>query len=153
MTWLRPISLALAILTILAPLAHILELPNKLSLDSNVWLAVQQHLYRGWGPFLGGPAEIGALTVNLILAYVRRDDVIAMRLTLIASTGYAGMLAAFFILNLPINTAVAAWTPATLPADWSAYRLRWETGHLIALLLSITSFGALLLEHSRRNRG
>jgi hypothetical protein len=42
-------------------MAHVLELPNKLALDGGLWLAVQQHLYRGWGPFLGGPAEIGAL--------------------------------------------------------------------------------------------
>jgi hypothetical protein len=44
----------LAILAALPPLAHVLELPNKLALDGELWLAVQQHLYRGWGPFLGG---------------------------------------------------------------------------------------------------
>lgn len=88
-------------------MAHALELPNKLSLGANLWLAVQQHLYRGWGPFLGGPAEIGALTVSLILAYMRRRNRVAAGLTLIAAIGYAGMVAAFFVLNSPVNEAVA----------------------------------------------
>ena len=49
-SWLHVINLAVAILAVLAPLAHVLELPNKLSLDANLWLVVQQHLYGGWGP-------------------------------------------------------------------------------------------------------
>ena len=61
---LRSINLTLAVV---APLAHVLELPNKLALDAPLWLAVQQHLYRGWGLFLGGPAEIGALATALAL--------------------------------------------------------------------------------------
>lgn len=39
--------------TLSALTAHVLELPNKLSLDGPLWLAVQQHLYRGWGPYIG----------------------------------------------------------------------------------------------------
>jgi hypothetical protein len=53
MRWLQRINLAFAILAVVAPLAHVLELPNKLALDGPLWLAVQQHLYRGWGPFFG----------------------------------------------------------------------------------------------------
>lgn len=63
--------------------------------------------------------------------------------TLIACIGYAGMLAAFFILNAPVNVAVSSWTPASLPSDWSSYRLRWETGHAVAALLSVISLAAL----------
>lgn len=72
MTWLRRVNLALGVLAMLAPIAHVLELPNKFALDGRLWLSVQQTLYRGWGPFLGGPAEIGALATSLILACLRR---------------------------------------------------------------------------------
>jgi len=54
MQLLHQLNLLLAALATLAPLAHVLELPNKLRLDGPLWLAVQQQLYRGWGPFLGG---------------------------------------------------------------------------------------------------
>jgi hypothetical protein len=47
------------------------------------------------------------------------------------------MIAAFFILNDPVNAAVSRWTAATLPEDWPAYRLRWEAGHALAALLSV----------------
>jgi hypothetical protein len=51
-------NIAVAIVATLAPIAHVLELPNKLRLSGPLRLAVQKSLYQGWGPFLGGPFEI-----------------------------------------------------------------------------------------------
>lgn len=75
-----------------------------------------------------------------------------MWLTLIASIGYAGMLVAFFTLNLPVNAAVSTWTWATLPADWMAYRLRWEAGHAVAAVLSVVSLATLAWARARERR-
>ena len=134
-------------------MAHVLELPNKLSLDGPLWLAVQQNLYRGWGPFIGAPTEIGALLTSLLLACQRRRTDALLWLTLLACAGYAGMLAAFFVLNAPVNSAFSSWTPATLPPDWMNYRARWEAGHAVAALLSVISAAALVrayaIEHCR----
>lgn len=153
MTALRSINLIAAVLVALAPLAHVLEMPNKLALDGPLWLAVQQHLYRGWGPFLGGPVEIGALLTALALLVARRRDRPAWRPTLVAALAYVGMIAAFFVFNNPVNAAINGWTPADLPPDWSAYRLRWETGHALAAALSVVALAALvrawLIEHDR----
>lgn len=137
-------NVVLAVLAALAPMAHVLELPNKLTLDGPLWLAVQQHLYRGWGPFLGGPAEIGALLTSLVLVILRRRDQSALRTTPIAVVAYAGMLAIFFTFNKPVNAAVSAWTAATLPQDWPSYRLQWESGHALAALLSVIGLVAAI---------
>lgn len=142
--FLRRLNFAFAILAMLGPIAHVLELPNKLALDGPLWLAVQQHLYRGWGPFLGGPAEIGALATSLAFALARRKNTKALRPALLACFCYAGMLGAFFLLNAPVNEAVSAWTETALPAGWPGYRLRWEAGHAIAAVLSVIAFTALL---------
>jgi hypothetical protein len=112
------INLVVASLAVLAPVAHALELPNKLSLDANLWLAVQQHLYRGWGPLLGAPTEIGGLVTSAALAWVRRRQRFRLSMTLIACLGYAGMLVSFFVLNSPVNFAVSSWTPTMMPPDW-----------------------------------
>jgi hypothetical protein len=144
MTCLRWVNLIFAIVAALPPLAHVLELPNKLTLDGTIWLAVQQQLYRGWGPFLGGPAEIGALATSLVLLVARRADAKCWRPTLIAAMAYAAMIATFFVFNAPVNGAVREWTPASLPNDWPAYRLRWEAGHAIAAVLSVAGLIALL---------
>jgi hypothetical protein len=137
-------NLVLAIVAMLPPLAHLLELPNKVSLDGPTWLAVQQHLYRGWGPLLGAPAEIGALATTLVLLVVRRTNDETRRLTFFAALSYAAMIATFFVLNAPVNEALSQWMPTSLPSDWESYRLRWETGHAIAALLSVAGLGVLV---------
>jgi hypothetical protein len=143
MNCLRWTNLILAILALLPLLAHVLELPNKLALDGGLWLAVQQHLYRGWGPFLGGPAEIGALVTAAALLFVRRSNSRTRRLTAIATAAYGAMIVAFFLFNAPVNQAVRGWTSTTLPSDWPAYRLRWETGHALAALLAVIGLIAM----------
>ena len=144
MTYLRWLNLIFAVAATLPPTAHLLELPNKFALDGPMWLAVQQQLYRGWGPLLGGPAEIGALATTLVLLFVRRTNVEMRRLTLISAFSYAAMIAIFFVLNAPVNSALGKWTPDTLPGDWESYRLRWETGHAIAALMSVAGVAALV---------
>jgi hypothetical protein len=150
MSWLPLINLAFAVWATLVPIAHVLELPNKLALDAPLWLAIQQHLYRGWGPFLGGPAEIGSLLTSAWLAVLRRWSGPLLRPTLLACACYAGMSAAFFALNASVNAAVAAWTAGTFPPDWPAYRARWEAGHATAAALSVIALAALSTAYLRR---
>jgi hypothetical protein len=125
-------------------MAHVLELPNKLALDGGLWLAVQQHLYRGWGPFLGGPAEIGALVTTSALLVVRRSNSRTRRLTAVATVAYGAMIAAFFVFNAPVNEAVNGWTASTLPNDWPMYRLRWEAAHALAALMAVVGLVAMI---------
>jgi len=140
---LRWANLILAALAVLPAAAHVLELPSKLTLDGPLWLAVQQLLYRGWGPFYGAPVEIGALLTSVALLVSRRRDPAAWRATVIATAAYIGMLAAFFIFNQPVNQAFAQWTPASLPPDWPAYRRQWETGHAVAFVFSVVGLVAV----------
>jgi hypothetical protein len=44
----------------------------------------------------------------------------------------------------PVNGRIAAATPATLPPDWTAWRMRWETGHAVAALLVVVALVVLL---------
>ena len=108
MSHLRWANLILAILAAMPPLAHVLELPNKLALDGELWLAVQQNLYRGWGPLLGGPAEIGALATTLALLFVRRANGETQLLRVIAAIAYAAMLVAFFVFTTVLAAFVFA---------------------------------------------
>ncbi|HTI83528.1 MAG TPA: hypothetical protein VL614_23990 [Acetobacteraceae bacterium] len=143
---LRWLALLVAFLACLAPMAHLLEMPNKLRLDGPLWLAVQQHLYNGWGPFIGAPTEIGGLLISLILLAASRGR--ARMLVGLAAAAYGGMLLSFFLLNAPVNAAVNGWTPATLPVDWAGYRWRWEIGHALSAvfaLLGLAATGAAVL--------
>jgi hypothetical protein len=141
---LRPVNLAFAVLAALPPIAHVLELPNKLALDAPLWLAVQQHLYRGWGPFYGGPVEIIAFATTSTLLVARRRDPVPRRFTLVAALAYAGMIATFLVLNAPVNAALNGWTPSSIPPDWTSWRLQWEIGHALAAILSIAAIVSLV---------
>jgi hypothetical protein len=57
------------------------------------------------------------------------------------------MIVAFFAFNAPVNAAVRGWTPTTLPSDWPTYRLRWETGHALAALLTVIGLVAMVRAH------
>jgi hypothetical protein len=94
-----------------APLAHVLELPNKFALDGPLWLAVQQRLYIGWGPLIGAPTEIGGLLLSVGAFVTHGGDRRTAGLYAVAIAAYLAMLACFFLLNEPVNKAVAVWTP------------------------------------------
>jgi hypothetical protein len=66
---------------------------------------------------------------------------------LIAAVCYLSMILYFFLFNDWVNQALVKWTAATLPADWSQYRLKWETGYALAALFSVIAFATLL--HAR----
>ena len=141
--YLRGFNLLLAAVAVTAPMAHVLELPNKLALDGPIWLAIQQSLYRGWGPIFG-PVEIAALLTTIALGVARRGNPPSLWRTILAAAGYAAMLGAFFAFNEPVNSAVTRWTADSLPSDWPDYRLQWEIGHALAAALSIVALSALI---------
>lgn len=140
---LRWISLLATAVPLAATIAHVLESPNKLALEGPLWLAVQQNLYRGWGPFIG-PFEILAALATGLLAYLLRGRRRGFALTLTAALCLVGMVVVFFLFNAPVNAAFAGWTAETLPPDWPDYRLQWELGHAIAFVLALIAFCTLL---------
>jgi hypothetical protein len=139
----RAIALIGAAGTFSAATAHVLALPNKLQLDGPLWLAVQQHLYRGWG-LLIGPCEVGAIISGCVLVYLMRRRRTVMLSAVIAAACMMLALLVFAAINAPVNAAVDSWTVTTLPANWPAYRLRSETGHAITCALALTAVIAML---------
>ena len=143
------INLLLAFVAAVPLVAHVLELPSKLSLDGPLWLAIQQKLYRGWGPIFG-PVEIAALGTTAWLYFVSPGR---RQAYLIAGICFVLMLVSFFVFNDPVNKAVTAWTAGTLPADWPSYRAKWEIGHALSAMLSLAALFVLLRERMRTSDG
>jgi hypothetical protein len=141
---LRWFSVVVAIAALLAPAAHVLEMPNKLHMEGALWLEVQQQLYRGWGPFIGAPTEIGGVLVNALLAFDPSSGARQRRLRGLAVCIYLTMILVFFVFNAPVNAAVSGWTVTTLPADWADFRWKWELGHALAALLALAALPLVL---------
>ena len=136
------IGIGCLVVDLSALMAHLLELPNKLTLAGPLWLAIQQQLYRSWGPVLG-PFEVGAVVSAWVLVWLRRGRP-GFRSTLLAAGALTTMLGLFFAVVEPVNVAVAGWTADALPPDWSSYRLRWELGHAVRTLLAVVGLALLI---------
>ena len=119
--------------------AHVLELPHKIRLDKDAYIAVQQ-LYRGWA-FLGA-ALILAMIFDAAAAFMMRGQSPAWWLTGGAAALMLATLVLFFWFVFPVNQATRNWTVA--PADWQALRARWEYAHAVDAGLTLLALIAAL---------
>ncbi|WP_199748515.1 DUF1772 domain-containing protein [Candidimonas sp. SYP-B2681] len=101
--------------------AHVLELANKISLERDAYMTVQQ-IYRGWD--LMGAEMIAALLAGLLLSFLSRREKAPFRLALAGSVLLAASLAIFFLWTFPANAATSNWSIA--PENWMALREQWE---------------------------
>jgi hypothetical protein len=144
----RFLSLLLVVLTMVPSAAHLLELPNKISLPAQDYLTVQQ-IYRGWA--LLGIVIIGAVlstAAHLIVLHLAR------RPYAIVAVGLACLIAGqavFWTFTFPVNQETVNWT--VLPEGWTQLRAQWEYSHAAGALLNFSAFLALLWAALRERDG
>ncbi len=106
--------------------AHLFSLPNKISLTESDYFLVQS-LYRGWSFF--GAVLICSLFANAALAIALRGQGTSFYLAAAAAFCIGLVLLIFLTVIYPVNQMTHNWT--VVPDNWTALRLRWETGHAI----------------------
>jgi hypothetical protein len=135
----RALSLLFASLALGPALAHLLELPNKIGLDRDDYLVVQQ-IYRGWA--LLGIVVFGALLSTLALVILVRRHARQFAWALGALACLVGTQVLFWTFTYPANRATNNWT--TLPATWEALRAQWEYSHAASAALNLAALVALI---------
>jgi hypothetical protein len=141
--WLKTfyfLSLLFAALALAPTMAHLLELPNKITLSRDAYLTVQ-HIYRGWA-FLGF-VVVSALVSTLILTIKLRKQHRAFMFSLVAFLCIAGTQVIFWTYTQPANRATQNWT--MLPENWVALRQQWEYSHATSAVLNLTALISLIL--------
>lgn len=126
--------------------AHVLERPSKMQYDAYFYITLQRSLYVQWGPpQIGGFLEPAAIAALALLAFLLRESGRDLWLTLAA---LLLMLLAFPVIFFwwiaPANAAFAATTLPAVPADWTALRSNWETGHAIRFALQFAALALLV---------
>jgi hypothetical protein len=111
------LSLVFVALALAPAMAHLLELPNKITLSREDYLTVQQ-IYRGWA--LLGIVVAGALSSTLALTILARRHQRAFAFALVAVLCIVGAQIVFWSYTYPANRATSNWT--FLPDDWRALR-------------------------------
>ena len=151
------VTLMLVALAMATAVAHALELPGKMRLPRDTYLAVQRIYYPG---FLigGGLGEFAGMLGTVALLFMTPSGSIAFWLTLAACILMLLMHLVFWIFTQPVNrfwlrdqrmaTAGAKFfgVRASKESDtreWTALRDQWEYSHLTRAILSFTAVAFL----------
>jgi hypothetical protein len=122
-------------LALIAPGAHVYELPRKIMLPMEQYFVVQG-IYRGW--WIPGLLLPAALVADLALAYSVRADRLAFSLALAAAALLALNLTIFVIWTQPVNNVTDNWLVQT--GNWQALRRQWEFSHAANAGVTLTAF-------------
>jgi len=142
---LRLVSMLLVALVVGLAFAHVLERPAKMHYDAAFYIALQKSLYVHWGPpQLGGFLEPLAIAATGLTAFFNRKrgfilsaNLVSLLLLLLAFP------LVFFWWVAPANAGFAAASLSSIPADWTALRSSWETGHVIRFVLQFLALALL----------
>jgi len=143
----RFITLLLAALALTMESAHVLELPQKMRYDAQMYSAVNTTLYRYFA-IIGGVYQVGSIVAAAVLVCLVRQRWPSFGWTL---AGALCLLLAFGIwltVVAPVNGEVSAAlqaAPASLPVVWMRLRTRWEYGHVAGFIVQFVGFCALVL--------
>ena len=136
-------------------LAHALELPGKMRLRKEEYVAVQSIYYPGFtiGALFG---EFGAIIATLVLLVVTPGDTPAYLLTFVALIALLLMHGLYWVLTHAVNKfwvadqklgkAGAAFfnpTGETAGENWARLRNRWEYSHVARACCAMVAFIAL----------
>jgi hypothetical protein len=149
------VAIVLLALTLVPPLAHALELPGKLRLSRDQYVAVQEIYYPGFT--IGGFAEIGAIVATGALVFLMPENR-GFRLTLVALVMLLVMHGLYWLLTHPVNkfwvkdanlggagkAFFGVGRAADAGGDWAALRDRWEYSHVARAVCAVLSLVALL---------
>ena len=143
----RFITLILAALTLTMTSAHVLELPQKMAYDAQMYAAINTTLYRYFA-LVGGFYTIGSIVSAFVLAFLVRKRRAAFRWTLSGALCLLLAFGAWLALVAPVNAEIAhalMTAPDSVPGLWMELRNRWEYGHATGFVITLTGVSLLII--------
>ena len=136
------LALVLTALALIPAAAHVLELPNKLPLDREQYLTVQQ-MYRGWNRVAF--VVIPAIVVTTWLAIIADGPAEAPAVVAFVAILFTQVV--FWGVTVPVNRRTHDWTEA--PEDWERLRDRWEISHAAIAMLNFIALVCVAVSVAR----
>jgi hypothetical protein len=143
----RFVTLTLAALTLTMTSAHVLELPQKMQYDAQMYSAVNTTLYRYFA-IVGGFYTLSSIVAAAVLAFLVRGRGPTFRWTLAGALCLLLAFGTWLALVAPVNSAVAEAlrsAPESVPALWMQLRGRWEYGHATGFAITLAGVALLLV--------
>lgn len=134
-TTFRFLAVLLTGFALIAPAAHLFELPNKIGLSKSDYFIVQG-IYNGW--WMVGLLLPLSFLANIAQAYAARGDKSALVLSLGAAACVLVNLVIFYFFTQPANAATQNWT--LQPDNWMTLRRQWEYSHAVNAVVMLVAF-------------
>ncbi len=158
------VTVILVALAMVPALAHALELPGKMRLTQEAYVATQSIYYPGF-TIAGISEPLGTISTIILLALTVSGSS-DFWLTLVAMSGLIGMQSVYWLLTHPLNRfwvqgkqlsrvgsgffsfaseSGRGQQSEAHPVDWTELRDRWEYSHVVRAALVTASFIALVV--------
>jgi hypothetical protein len=140
-------TLMLAALSLTMESAHVLELPQKMQYEAQMYAAVNGSLYRYFA-IVGGVYQIGSIVAASVLAWLVRNRRPAFRWTLAGASSLVLAFGIWLAVVAPVNAEVGEAlrsAPQAVPALWMELRQRWEYGHAAGFVVQLAGLAALVV--------
>lgn len=164
---LQVVTVFLAAVTMAMALAHALELPGKMRLNKEAYMAVQTIYYPGFT--IVGFSELLAIIATLILLLLTPRNHAAFWWTFTGLIALVAMHGAYWIFTHPVNkfwmkdqqvSKAGAGFFSSDPMkrgqatergvdDWKVFRNRWEYSHVLRATLTVIALIALIVAVAR----
>ncbi len=127
-------------------MAHLLEFPQRMKFDRDLWVRVTvfEGVYKFFG-LVGSVFEIGAILTAFVLAFLVRGRGATFYLTLGGAICLALAFGSWLTFVAPANAEFAEWLTKPVPPDWSIWRDQWEYAHAINTFIKIAGLSLLVL--------
>jgi hypothetical protein len=123
---------------------------NPLSLSSSTYLEEQQNTIRALNALMISLVVI-ASAITILSAFLQRSNK-PVFITLLIAAGF--FVACMFISrfgNQPINNMIMSWTVDSLPADWSQFRDKWWSFHIMRTIAELIALSIVSWASIKRN--
>jgi prepilin signal peptidase PulO-like enzyme (type II secretory pathway) len=142
-TW-RFFTIMLTATAFAAALAHLMELPGKMTYEAQLYVSLHRTLYPTFGQTAGW-AEGLALFSIIGLAWRVRKRGAAFPLTVVAAVSQATAMAVFLVYVHPANVTMSSWPLHSIPSEWTGWRDQWEYAHASRAVLFTVALAAQVL--------
>jgi uncharacterized membrane protein len=144
-TW-RFITLMLASFSLSLSMTHLLELPQRMQFDQELWVRVTvfENVYKLFGS-VGAAFEITAILTAIVLLFLLRKRSSTFYWTLGGVIFFVLAFVSWIMFVAPMNAEFAKWLTTPIPVDWRQYRNQWEYAHAINALIKIIGLSLLVI--------
>lgn len=142
----RFITLMLTSLSLSLSMTHLLELPQRMQFDQQLWVRVTvfENVYRWFGS-VGAAFEITAILTAIMLVFLVRKRGSTFYWTLGGAIFLILAFVSWIVFVAPMNAEFARWLTNPVPADWTRYRDQWEYAHAVNAVIKIIGLGLLMI--------